>query len=93
MGQIQKIGDEMALGGGNTEKMDRFPSGTIEFVGETVTLSKSSTPFGMFSGTPQGETQFVGDDVGTLKRAPHRGYESGTPINAQDELPDTKESY
>jgi hypothetical protein len=93
MAEKQMIGSEVSIGGGNTEKMDRFESGTISFVGDMLPLSKSSTPFGLFTDQSMGEIQRVGDDVGTLKRTPHRGYESGTPINAQEELPDTKESY
>ncbi len=92
MGQITMVGDKMDIGGGNTEMLDSFPGGTVQFTGDTMSLSKTNKPIGLFSDQSMGTVDFVGDKM-SLSRKPNRGYESGTPANAQEELPDTTETF
>ncbi len=94
MGQIEMVGSQQPLKSGPAdETLDTFAGGTVEFLGEKMDLRRSNTPMGTFSDQSMGTVEMLGGDVGKLSRKPHRGYESGTPINAQDDNPDTSESY
>lgn len=87
MGKIDMIGSEDPIGGGNTEELDSFTGGTVQFLGEKMDLSRTLRPVGNFTDQSMGDLQR--DFTGTvpLSRQPHRGYESGTPINAQAKAP------
>ncbi len=81
------LGEQMSMGGGNTEAQENFGGGVIQD-SETgkIPLGRSPSPLGVFTDQPQGEVQDSETTHMPFNRKAHRGYESGTqtPINSED---------
>lgn len=87
MGTLDSFAEKSPISNGPaTEKQDGFGGGTVQTFAETVSLSRSSTPMGVFTDQSMGTVESFAERV-PLKRQPHRGYEAGTPANSESENP------
>lgn len=86
--RIQMIGSEADTtpGSPNDMRQSAFPGGTVEFTGSEASLSRRTTPMGVFDkGVRGGSMEMIGSGA-ECNRTPHRGWESfDTPISENSE--------
>ena len=81
--RIQMVGSESDLQNGPDDmRQSAFPGGTVEFTGSEASLSRRTTPMGVFDkGVRGGMVEMTGSGA-EVNRTPVRGWESyETPIS------------
>lgn len=88
--RIQMIGSEADTtpGSPNDMRQSAFPGGTVEFTGSEASLSRRTTPMGVFDkGVRGGMVEMTGSGA-EVNRTPQRGWESyETPISENSQQP------
>lgn len=92
--RIQMVGSEADLQNGPDDmRQSAFPGGTVQFTGSEASLSRRTTPMGVFDkGVRGGMVEMTGSGA-EVNRKPIRGWESyETPISQNSQNPENTDS-